>query len=52
MKNETLATWLNVTAVASLLLAFLGSNEDLLGVVAIGVYVFAFMAAHRLNNLE
>lgn len=50
MKNETLATWLNVTAIASLVLSFMGSNEDLLGVVAIAMYVFVFMAAHRLNN--
>jgi len=51
MKNKTLGIWINVTAIISIILAVVEGNEALLGLTAIALYVFAFIAAHRLGKL-
>jgi len=50
MENKTIALWITITGVASLILAFSSIDETLLGVLAIAFYVFAFIGANRLNK--
>ncbi len=51
MKNATLALWLTITAISSLVVAIYDPEGSLLGILAVAFYVFAFMSAHRLNKI-
>ena len=50
MTNKTLALWITITGVASLILAFSSIDETLLGIGVIAFYVFALIGASRLNK--